>query len=264
MIKVGPWVGEFGWEIMHFVPAARLACCGHEEVLVACQIGSQALYEFGTTFMVFPNVYESCCARGVSKRAEQIVQEFRREGGEWFQARLNVGKKKYVRYGRRGHPDYQFDLVIHARETKKQRFGKSSLARNWPQGKWNNVLEKLKGVRIAAIGLVEESWCPPCADDFRGLSLYATMDLLASSKLIAGPQSGPIHLAALCECPAVVWTRRNIGPGKRKNQARLTELWNPFRTPVTILDGFDIGPEPVVDAIWKNLECARSTLSSDT
>lgn len=255
MIQIGCWIGEFGWEIMHFVPAARVAVVGHDRVIVGCQEGSQALYaDFATEYRTFPNVVEACCQRGDASGVGTIESEFRR-GGKWLQAKLKLGRKKYVRYGKR-HPVDAYDLVIHARHTPKEKFGRSSLARNWPMEKWNEVLAALDNISIAAIGLKGEALCPERAGDWRGASLQETMNLMASSRVIAGPQSGPIHLAALCGCPAVVWTRRDIGPGKHKNERRLKDIWNPFQTKCTILDGFDIEPEPVITAIQEEIECS--------
>lgn len=255
MIQIGPWAGEFGWEIMHWVPAVRVSAQNYGRVIVGCQEGSQALYaDFATEYRTFPNVVEACCQRGDSKGAAEVENEFRGRG-KWLQTRLKLGKKKYVRYGKR-HPAFAYDLVIHARHTPKTKFGRSSLARNWPAEKWDQVLSQLGNISVAAIGLPREALCPVGATDVRGNDLQTVMDVLASSRLIAGPQSGPIHLAALCECPAVVWTRRDIGPGKHKNERRLKELWNPFGTPVTILDGFDIEPEPVIAMIQEEIECS--------
>ena len=255
MIQIGPWVGEFGWEIMQFVPAARAAAAGHDRVIVGCQEGSQALYaDFATEYRTFPNVLEACCQRGEAKGADKIESEFRR-GGKWFHPKLKLGRKKHAEYGtfRIG---LHLDLVIHARHTPKQKFGKSSLARNWPREKWDEVVKALQGVTIGAIGLDKEALCPEGVSDLRGMTLQSVMDILASSRVIAGPQSGPIHLAALCGCPSVVWTRRDIGPGKHKNERRLKELWNPFQTKCTILDGFDIEPGPVICAIQEAIECS--------
>lgn len=262
LIQIGCWKGELGWELMHFVPAARVAAEGHSSVIVGCQEGSQALYaDFATSYRTFPNVLEACCARGDARGADVIEGEFRGRG-KWFHPKLKLGRKKYVQYGTR-RLALEFDLVIHARHTPKTKFGRSSLARNWPMEKWAEVIGALGGTRICAIGLERESLCPSDVIDLRGVSLQTQMDVLASSRLIAGPQSGPIHLAALCKCPAVVWTRPDIGPGKLKNRRRLKEAWNPFGTRVRILNGFDIGSEPVLAAIQEEIECTTSTPCSD-
>lgn len=264
MIQIGPWVGEFGWEIMHFVPAARYASIGHDKVIVGCQEGSQALYaDFATEFITFPNVLEACCAQGDSNAAKKVSIQMQKNGKRWKPQGLKVGRKKYVQYGTK-QLGFAYGLLIHARDTPKVKYGRSSLSRNWPHEKWEKVVDAFPELRIAAIGLVKESWCPHGlgVDDFRGADLSLVMDLMASSTLLAGPQSGPIHLAALCRCPTVVWTRRDSGPGKHKNQARLTKLWNPFHCRVKILDGWDIAAGPVIGAIKEEIECIKLTACS--
>jgi len=77
---------------------------------------------------------------------------------------------------------------------------------------------------------------------------------MSNAKVIVGESSGPLHLASLCACPQVVIThaiKEDSLDGKR-NRDRYETLWNPFRTPVTVLDRW--GWNPKVGAVAEAVE----------
>ena len=85
----------------------------------------------------------------------------------------------------------------------------------------------------------------PGTHDLRGLALHQVMNILASSRVLMGPPSGPIHLGALCGIPYVCWQLHD----KQKNgYHRLTKGWNPFDVMVDILVG-TWQPDP--REVWK-------------
>jgi len=66
--------------------------------------------------------------------------------------------------------------------------------------------------------------------DFRDKPLKVVCDFLRSAKMIIGTSSGPMHLAALCQCPQLVFSTK-------KNFARYEKYWNPFHTPILFPKG---------------------------
>lgn len=257
LLTCGPYAGEFGYELMAWQAHCREMAQGYDRVIVGCREASAPLYDdFTSEFRFVPHSLETCCHR-TKVNLQPVQSEFsalhRQHGGKWLQPRPRRGGK-FIKYGT-CMDQWAGLVVLHARDTPKTLFGRSSLLRNWPREKWEDLLGRFPGVPFVAIGLPGEAYCPPPAADARGTELGVVMDLLASCRLMIGPQSGPTHLAALCGCRHLVWTKRDQGPRGLLNEDRLRKVWNPLRTPVTIVDGFDASVESVEGAL-RNLLAA--------
>jgi hypothetical protein len=107
------------------------------------------------------------------------------------------------------------------------------------------LVEKLKGYHIACIGTEDASLHIDGTDDMRGIGMGKLVDLMASSRLIAGGSSGPMHLAALCGLPHLVWSAPI-------NRLRYLRDWNPFGTECLFVDQW--GWHPPVEEIEKKLK----------
>ena len=253
VLACGPFHGEFGYELMAWQARMRARSRSFDKTVVGCRETSKALYEdFATEFRFVPYSIEACCHRSTSK-ASGVEEELKRLGKGrmdfWERARPLRGGE-FVKYGV-CLPGHSGVVLIHARDTPKTHFGKSSLLRNWPKEKWDALLERFPDNVFMAIGQLSESLCPRGAVDQRGNPLRGLMDLLASCRLLIGPQSGPTHLAALCGCRVLVWTDREAGPRGMSNERRLLKIWNPLKTPVTIIDGFDASVDTVAGALGR-------------
>jgi len=75
---------------------------------------------------------------------------------------------------------------------------------------------------------------------------------MASSYVMVGPSSGPIHFAALCGLPQVTWVGKPVGP---RGVRRYTQHWNPFKVPVRVL--YDSKWNPSVDTVLDNVDGLR-------
>lgn len=141
-------------------------------------------------------------------------------------------------------------LVIHARATDKA----GSAGRNWPIDKWSELLSRIDpSFDVVAIGHPRQSICPEGARDYRGIPLKDTIGVLSQAACVAGPSSGPMHLASLCGTPHVVWTDRAHWPSSGgTNRRRYERDWNPLSTPVAVIDEFDW--QPPVDAVLSTVE----------
>ncbi len=259
----GPWIGEFGWELMSWQALVRKASYDYDEVVVCGPAGHEALYQdFRPIYLAHHvNGTKDCWwTTGHSPALLNATNDaLRTYQGDWLKPSglIPTERQHFVRYGHAEacEPDDVFDVVIHARA----RIGKRPW-HAWAEDKWNRLVQELlrRGVSVAAIGT--EAFCPEGAEDRRRIVMSDLMNLLARAVLAAGPSSGPMHLASLCKTPHVVWTdtQRYSAIGGT-NRIRYESVWNPLKTPCKIVDqhGWDPEPEIVLDAVLEGLDSWR-------
>jgi ADP-heptose:LPS heptosyltransferase len=111
------------------------------------------------------------------------------------------------------------------------------------------------GVKMASIGT--QAYYPKITADLRNIPLNETADLLAGAKLAIGPSSGPMHLASLCGTRHIVWTDDKFwSAAKMNNRTRYESMWNPLKTPCTVVDqyGWDPPVAVITSLVLKGLE----------
>ncbi len=200
----------------------------------------------------------------VRSRLEELDNSFRRTGFATSRLVPNryipLSEQHFTKFGdarRAQRVGQSFDLVVHARRRASRDRRLDVL--NWPPDLWDEICGKLhvSGIRIAAIGSVSESLLPANCHDLRGEPLGTIMDIIAASTLVAGPSSGPMHLASLCGTPHVVWTIQMQDALWRiwgSSRERYEKIWNPFGTPVRVLEGISFFNVPLItDEILRSL-----------
>jgi len=249
LLFAGPWVGEFGWELMNWQGLLRALRPRYGRVVVCARESSRALYE---------DVADEFVPHAIRGQANAHVafgvrnpEELRRvldavpPGADHLPplAHVPAEAQACVRLGDPARAAGRVDVLVHAR-------GREAVpGRNWSVAKWTELLAALSGagLRVGAVGLPSDTLDLPGVADFRGVPLGGVMDLMATARLVAGPSSGPMHLASLCGAPHLVWTdRRTYGMGLT-SRAKYERAWNPLGTRVRGLDaeGFD----PAVPAV---------------
>lgn len=240
-IKVfaGPWVGEFGWELFSWQGFLRYLAGQnkHEQFTVACREGHNYLYDdFATDFVN----YDPKSGQTNMWMCEDWIYNYP-EGYDLIIKPQDCRKfnREFIKYGKKTKSSY--DILVHARSTNKYDTG----YRNWGEDKWNEFSEAFSDKAIASIGTHNDALHIDNTDDMRGLPLDELCNLMASSNVLAGPSSGPIHLGSLCGTPHVTWSPV-LKDGIMSNKERYEKEWNPHDTPVTFLD---IGWDPSVKAV---------------
>ena len=142
-----------------------------------------------------------------------------------------IKPQQFVEFGSKGDG---YDILIHARNRDDWDSG----FRNWHPEHAEMVLRSFDNLEIASIGLPDMSFHVPGTVDLRGIPLSKLADVMASSRVLVGPISGPIHFGALCSIPTVTWAT------KEEHGERVTFKWNPFDCQVEVIVGND--------EIWKN------------
>lgn len=256
-LLIGPWSGEFGWEICTWVPYARYISMLYEKTVVICQPGHEYLYgDFATGFVNFqykgngdnwafdrhPSV-GPFMPKKIKKKYPDYCLKIPSEN-----RCMHRDKKRYKRYGEKNDL-YKYDIVIHARATDK--YGQH--VRNYPPSKYEKIVKNFKGLRMCSVGT--RAYHIGGTKDKRNISMKELCDIFASSRLVIGTSSGPMHLASYCGAPHLVITGNEIQKAiKTTNRMRYELLWNPFESPCYVLDAHNW--KPPVDLVIKTIEDA--------
>ena len=240
---VGPWVGEFGWELYAWQGYIRALSRNFEHTTVISRPGSEALYsDFCDIFVPWVptgGLTDSFFMHDVDVKKEWMhavksakiplskgttVFTPRRLGfppHTHYEQFLMIGNymiaPEYITYGKKAERTY--DYIFHARSRPLRPQD------NWSIENWNELRNLLGDKRIACIGTTAESTLIEGTDDLRDLPLGELFDLLHNAECAFGPSSGPMHLASLCGLPHVVWSIPD-------NKIRYETNWNPLQTPV--------------------------------
>lgn len=227
----GPWIGEFGWEILTWVPYLRKLSRDYEKMIISTFPGVEALYTgFHCELEFHPHSYP--------ERVDDWVEYPDGEVHLWPHDHHIKPIKQYKvdgEYVRYGSPIVQDAVVsFHARGIQTAAF------KNWSVQKWGELAKEFP--RAISIGSKNDLHVAG-TKDARGMSLGSLMDLIASSSMVIGQSSGVMHLASMCCTPHLVWAD-NKTYFNEPLQKRYEETWNPFGTPVTWVDCDNWDPEP--------------------
>jgi hypothetical protein len=250
-LLAGPWLSEFGWELMTWIPAIRARSRKYDRIVCVCKTGHNYLYED------FADIILNYDKKGLSDRwllngksvklPKKFIEMFPK--ADVITPRKSVcneWKREYCKYSR-SYEIEGYDLIIHARACKKydqQRW-------NWPVKNYIKLVELLNLKKICCIGT--DAYYVGGTKDLRGIDIEDLCDVLASSKVMLSPSSGPAHLASLCQCPHVVMTDNSYQKSvKGTNKDRYKKIWNPFFTSCKVLDKHNW--QPPVSVVAKALE----------
>lgn len=235
----GPWVGEFGWEIMTWVPYLRKLSRDYEKMYISTFPGMEALYTgFHCEVEFIPH--------GITERTDDWMNVATNypEGLSDVTDYFTMIKQykvdgEYVRYGSPVIPDV--GVLFHARGIEKGSF------KNWGCDKWEQLAKEFPGVISIGSGA---DLCVSGTRSFTNMDLAALMDVIASAAIVIGQSSGLMHLASMCGTPQLVWADNKTYFNERL-ETRYKETWNPFHTRVTWVncDNWNPDPEQILDAL---------------
>lgn len=256
-LLVGPWMGEFGWEMMRWQGIIRYYAQDNkfDEVIIGCASGNRVLYQdFATDFIDntpyhgYPDGWKYNHMNPVFDKEilEKVNPDVYISPTQESTARSKP--QNFAKYGV-SDPALSYDLLIHPRSTTKNGTG----IRNWPEGRWMNLVNSLTELKIGCIGTTNSSYYIPGVADLRDISLDKLVNIMSSSKMVIGPSSGPMHLASLCGLKHLVWTDTKVWSSiSGTNRQRYETIWNPFMTDVIVID--QEGWQPSIDTILNVLE----------
>lgn len=256
-ILAGPWLGEFGWELMSWQGYLRQLASQGERIWVISRPGHFALYadfvdrchfiEFdpecqGDMWRMSGFNYDQSTTtarvRGVLERVGQALPADTHHVMPNRPYRLD--EQRFLRLGKRAVS--ACEIIVHAR---KRHDSPSVARRNWPIDNWRALLSELSRQHI--VGMIGRRSQTFDVDglpivDLRDVDLATLCDQLASCRLVVGPSSGPMHLASICGTKHLVWADNANSAIGGNNRDRYEFLWNPFRTPYRLIDRFGFQP----------------------
>lgn len=235
----GPWIGEFGWEIMTWVPYLHKLSRDYDKMYISTFEDVEALYTgFHCELEFVPHSYPNRVDDWLEYPPEaelylelctdhiKPIKEYRVDG-------------EYVRYGSPVFKDVT--ILFHARGVEPQ-------FKNWPREKWEVLAAEFPGAK--SIG----SYGDQCVTErvYNDAGLKQLVDVIASASVVVGQSSGVMHLALMCGTPVVVWGDDKLMNFGESLEARYKETWNPFHTPVAWVNcekAWDPEPEQILDAM---------------
>lgn len=270
VLVAGPWVGEFGWELLCWHSYIRTISKFFDKTI--CLSRSTSKYLYDDICDVFLEYHVEGIADGwkntgfvrekeknkISKKIECYLKKddevmwvppircAQTHGSTYH----HYSEKMFLPFSGPDHthvtitPTYtvlgknnkekKYDYLIHARARQDIR-----PECNWDKDNWAKLVIKLKknDEIIGSIGTRDSSYFIEGTDDLRGKPLSEVTEYLNNAKCSFGPSSGAMHLASLCNSPHVVWANNY-------NSKRYREFWNPHSTPVLFLDKFEFQPSP--------------------
>jgi hypothetical protein len=264
-LVAGPYMGEFGHELMEWQAWVRAQVPRHQEVHVITFPGRDALYpgchvhthdvpleKAGYRHGRFSPSELKCMARAKAEMlglkdydiltAQHLCTRYHQK---WIlPAKFELLRKAPLE-GR-----YR-DIAFHFRWVKKEG---PDQTRNYPLELCDQVaaLCHERGYSICCVGHPRYSYCPSGVEDLRSEDLEASITAISSAHLLAGELSGPMHLAQLCGVPILIWA---------DGQWRLDtcERWNVFQVPTFIVANDTHRPETsrIIETIDRALKELR-------
>lgn len=263
----GPWVGEFGWELMGWHSYLRglsnhydIICLGPESsmffYLDFCKkyipVERNEIYEnYGSidmykcqniTFEMMKKIVFKMLSKDLIKDSIWLPPNnlVRTKGSHYhhFTEVLNFQNKSikplYKIFGNKTTANKKNYYVFHARNRQDVR-----PEDNWSYDKWlflkEKIMKKQSDAKIYSIGKKNSAMWIEGTEDFRNKNLEEVCNILINSQAVFGPSSGAMHLASQCNATTVVWSKEN-------NKNRYCEWWNPHNTPTLFLGKYKWHP----------------------
>ena len=265
ILVAGPYVGEFGHELMDWQPWVRAQVPRHDEVHVITYPGRDYLYP-GCRVHYHDVPLEKAGYRHGRLTPRQIREMAHNKAAELGLKNYDLMTAQHIctsyhqkfllpaKFELLGSPadaEKIRDLAFHFRQVKKEG---PDQTRNYPQAMCDRLVElcRAQNLNFFCIGHPKYAYCPAGVEDRRSEDLAASVAAIRSARLLTGELSGPMHLAQLSGTPILIWA---------DGQWRLNgcERWNYFRVPTYVVanDTHQPKPETVAKKIVESLADLR-------
>lgn len=230
---------SFGWELFVWHGFLRKLAERYDRVIVACRTGHDLLYrDFATDIIHYdPTTNETDMWKN---HREPDIHHFHQHYTDmlpcvtvvhhdayptrWWDSESWRQRQDLTSFGVYAPDSQGYDVLMIVRNTVKCGTG----YRNWPREHAKEFAHRIGklGFSVACIGTSDAAAWVEGTEDRRDLPLDQLAGLMANSRVIVGPQSGPIHFGSLCLLPQICWQTC-------QEHATRTEIgWNPFGVPV--------------------------------
>lgn len=233
VVLFGPFIGEFGWELMAWQAWCRQQSKRFEKSYVCSFPDMKMLYEDFAEFI--PHTHQG---RALDWDMQENIRkvEFDMPGDVTIQI---LPFKRYrtdgdfIQFSSMPIPGYTY--LLHARAIGRG-------GKDYPLDRWTQLASELSGQGVvASIGSELDHHIPGTAD-LREIPLRELADIMAGCECVIGGSSGTMHFASLCAPRLVTWGDGRTYFGETL-QTRYEKTWNPFNTPVSFIYSDDWKPE---------------------
>jgi len=286
----GPWVGEFGWELMGWHAYLRGLSKFYNVICLGPEASRYFYLDFCTKYIPverkeicekFGSIDMYSCQNINLEMMQNIVlkkaSQYLNKHSIWLPPSVLVTSKgchyhhhseelklhkKNINpvYNVFGNEKENIDLenkncyIFHARNRSDIR-----PEDNWSYENWVNLKELIlksdPSANICSIGKKNSAMLIEGTKDLRNEKLKNVCSLLRESKALFGPSSGAMHLGSQCNAKLVVWSKEN-------NKNRYCEWWNPHNTPTLFLGKYKW--HPPADYVFNQFNCwDRKDIISD-
>lgn len=245
----GPFVGEFGYELMQWQAYVRGRKKYYDSVHVVTYPGRDYLYEGCTVHEHDLQLKDAGYGYGwmpperISGAGHEIARQLGLRDYDLFNATLLCTRYHKILCWKQDFRLFKEpplsggmrDLAFHFRAIRKE--GPDHMKNYAPELAAELVACCVDaGLRVLCVGHPDYSIAPPGAEDCRTVVLRETVRALNSVHAVAGENSGPMHLANLCGKPTILWAQ---------DQWRIdySLRWNPFQVPIYVVANDTVQPE---------------------
>lgn len=221
VVLFGPWIGEFGWELMAWQAWCRKEAKKFDKAYVCSFPDMKLLYEDFAEFI--PHTHQG---RALDWDKKENIDKVQFEMPDDVTAQILPFKRyktdgEFIRFSKMPLPGYTY--LLHARAINRG-------GKDYPLDRWIQVASALSGSGIvASIGSARDHHIPGTAD-MRGIPLQDLADIMAGCDGVIGGSSGVMHFASLCAPRLVTWGDKRTYYNETLGD-RYQKTWNPFGTP---------------------------------
>jgi hypothetical protein len=259
VLVAGPYVGEFGHELMDWQPWVRAQVPRYREVHVITYPGRDCLYPGCRVHYHEVKLEHAGYKHGrfSPERLTLMAHEKARALGLKnydVMTALNICTRyhqrfllpaKYELLGVSSAAEAMYDLAFHFRMVKKT--GPDQI-KNYTPNLCDEVtsLCRRQGWKFFCIGHPRYAYCPAGVEDRRSENLSDSIAALRVARLLVGEQSGPLHLAQLTGTAILTWS-----PHGRWAIDNFSAKWNVFNVPIYMVT--DQARHPSPDEVEKKI-----------
>lgn len=255
-LYVGPWIGEFGWELCWWSSIIRRISVQYDEVIVACRKNSSYLYEYATEIIEI-----SACPTTASSYLGRLLSKMPPKWGE--NGTIISPKSLYEKHKDNNHSILIPEALCINLSPKMISKNSVDIMCNFRVGKDHkeyppkmcDILVNLllsAGYTVGCFGSLSD-YCPEKALDFRNYGLEEQCAILGNAKCAVGHSSGAMHLASFCGCLHIIWHVKRPWLNVEMLTNRYRKYWNPFNTSMHYITNNIPQPEDVTKEIKKLL-----------
>jgi predicted O-methyltransferase YrrM len=230
----GPWLGEFGFEIMWWQGFCRKKSRDFQTAIVSTFENDFGLYRDFADEMIHHNLKgERMCGFLNKPEGEFTIPNAEAVFIPAEKGFIKPEDQEYYQYGSES-PRVDCDIIFHATEHRRKTYEH-----------WDKLVESFSDFKLGCFGLKEgkkPDHYVEGTEDLRGLELSELSRYLNGARVIIGPVSGAMHFASYSGANIVVWTDDKIFTFRQTIRQRFEELANPFDSPVRVLDEWDWNP----------------------